>query len=101
MSAWLTLSILGALLGLGLAFAAEALKVPTDPRIGEVEARLPGINCGLCGYPGCNAFATAIVEEEAEKLSLCKPGKESHYQAILDYLKDHPDAKGRFVSVAK
>ncbi len=101
MSAFITLAIMGAVLGLGLAFAAEVLRVESDPRIKDVEGLLPGINCGLCGYPGCNAFAEAIVEEEAERLSLCKPGKDSHYNAILAYLKDHPDAKGNVVRISK
>lgn len=101
MSAFVTLAVMGALLGLGLAFAAEVLRVEADSRIKAVEGLLPGINCGLCGYPGCNAFAEAIVEEEAERLTLCKPGKDSHYNAILAYLKDHPDAKGNVVKITK
>jgi len=101
MAAMLTLAILGGLLGLGLAFAAEYLKVEKDPRIDEVEALLPGVNCGACGYPGCAAFAEGIVEGEVEKLSNCKPGKDTHYNAIIAYLKDHPNPDGSLIKIKK
>lgn len=101
MAAMFTLAILGGLLGLGLAFAADYLKVEMDPRIKEVEDRLPGVNCGACGYPGCAAFAEGIVEGEVEKLSDCKPGKDSHYNAIIAYLKDHPNEDGSIIQVKK
>ena len=101
MEAILTLGLLGGLLGLGLAFASELLKVETDPRIVAVESLLPGINCGACGYPGCQAFAEAILEEEVEHLASCKPGKDQHYNAIIQYLKDHPDKDGRTIKISK
>lgn len=34
-----------------------------DPRIDEVEALLPGANCGGCGYAGCRALAEHIVND--------------------------------------
>ena len=46
------LLVLGLLLGFGLAIAAKILHVKEDERIGEVEKRLPGYNCGSCG--NCN-----------------------------------------------
>lgn len=101
MSAALTLTLMGLILGLGLAFAADFFHVENDVRIEAVEAMLPGINCGLCGYPGCQAFATAIVEGEVEKLSQCKPGKDKHYDPIIAYLKDHPNPDGSLIDVKK
>ncbi len=101
MAATLTLAVMGLLLGLGLAYAAEFFKVEVDERLEEVENRLPGYDCGACGYPGCAAFAEAIVTGEAEKLSLCKPGKDEHYNAILEYLKDHPNKDGSPVDIKK
>jgi len=101
MAATLTLAVMGLLLGLGLAYAAEFFKVEVDERLEEVENRLPGYDCGACGYPGCAAFAEAIVTGEAEKLSLCKPGKDEHYNAILEYLKDHPNKDGSLVDIKK
>jgi len=99
MTAILTLSILGAALGLGLAFAADLLAVEQDPRIEGVEELLPGINCGACGYPGCNAFAEGVVEGEVEHLADCKPSTKKNYNAILQYLKDHPNKDGSVINV--
>ncbi len=59
------LGAMGLLLGLGLAFAAKKLAVEKDPRVERIEALLPGANCGGCGYPGCPAFAEAVVKGEA------------------------------------
>lgn len=101
MAAFITLGILGGLLGLGLAFAADYLKVEADPRIKDVKELLPGYDCGACSFPGCSAFAEGIVEGEVENLSACKPGKDTHYNAILAYLKDHPNSDGSLVKVKK
>lgn len=101
MEAILTLGILGGIFGLGLAFAADILKVEIDVRIETVTNFLPGINCGACGYPGCAGFAEGIVDGDVDKLSDCKPGKDAHYDPILAYLKDHPGPKGEISSVVK
>jgi electron transport complex protein RnfB len=57
----LVLGGIGLLLGLGLALAAKKLAVPKDPRVEKIGEILPGANCGGCGYPGCAAFAEAVV----------------------------------------
>lgn len=68
MESWSSLAIAGgfmALLGIALAavlaFANRKLYVYEDPRIGEVEDRLPKSNCGACGEPGCRSFAEKVV----------------------------------------
>ena len=101
MAAILTLGILGAVLGLGLAIAAEVLRVEPDKRVQEIENLLPGANCGACGYPGCSAFAEAIVEGEVKNLSLCKPANEKTYKEIIQYLREHPDKDGNVIKVEK
>ena len=35
-------------------------------RIREIRKKLPGIDCGGCGAPSCNAFAEDIVQEKAQ-----------------------------------
>src|SRR5690606_35976607 len=35
-----------------------------DPRIDQVEEVLPKSNCGGCGFPGCRAFAEALVKSD-------------------------------------
>lgn len=44
-----------------LVLANRKLFVEEDPRIEDVEDMLPRTNCGACGYPGCRAFAEALV----------------------------------------
>jgi Na+-translocating ferredoxin:NAD+ oxidoreductase RNF subunit RnfB len=62
----------GIMLGLGLFFALvlvlayRFLKVAEDPRTEQVEAMLPGTNCGACGVPGCHAFASTLVAGERQ-----------------------------------
>lgn len=56
---------IGALLATLLALAVRKLSVQEDPRIEQVETLLPSANCGACGYPGCRAFAEAVVAGEA------------------------------------
>jgi Na+-translocating ferredoxin:NAD+ oxidoreductase subunit B len=43
-------------------FVEQKFKVTEDPGIDDVQAILPGVNCGSCGYAGCRAFAEAIVK---------------------------------------
>lgn len=56
---------MGLLFGGGLAFASKIFAIESDPRISQVRDALPGANCGGCGYPGCDAFAEAVVAGEA------------------------------------
>lgn len=43
-------------------FVEQKFKVIEDPKIDEVQAAVPGANCGGCGFAGCRAFAEAIVK---------------------------------------
>lgn len=66
--------ILGAFLAIGLAYASKKFFVAEDHRVGEVEALLPGANCGGCGEAGCHALADAIVRGD-KKPTLCPATK--------------------------
>ncbi len=57
----LVLGILGFIFGAILSYASVKFKVETDPKIEETLKRLPGANCGSCGFAGCSAMAEAIV----------------------------------------
>jgi Na+-translocating ferredoxin:NAD+ oxidoreductase RNF subunit RnfB len=64
--------LLGVLFSVGLVFAARRFHVEEDPRISGAVALLPGINCGACGYTGCQSYAEAVVK--GEKLTFCAVG---------------------------
>ena len=59
--AMLTMVGLGALFALILAIANQRLKVEEDPRVEELAGKLPGLNCGACGFPSCHEFAKTVV----------------------------------------
>ncbi len=61
----LSLSGMGLVFGAGLAFASQKFAVEIDPRVEAINEVLPAANCGGCGYPGCSAFASAVVTGEA------------------------------------
>lgn len=65
-----TLSMGGVALvsGVILYLAAKKFEVFEDPLIGDVEALLPGTNCGGCGQAGCHAFAEKIVATKDSSL---------------------------------
>ncbi len=60
----ITVTGLLAVLGTFLVAAHRWLTVAEDPRINAVEAMLPNTNCGGCGFPGCRAFAEALVNQQ-------------------------------------
>lgn len=72
-AAILSLTILGAVLGVVLGFANRVLKVEGNPIVEELTAMMPGSNCGQCGFPGCSGAAEAIVDGSAP-VTCCPPG---------------------------
>ncbi|MBV6340189.1 RnfABCDGE type electron transport complex subunit B [Candidatus Magnetobacterium casense] len=64
---------IGAIFGLGLAFAAKRFSVQMDPRVEQVRDVLAGAQCGACGYAGCQQYAEAVVANAEVKPSLCAP----------------------------
>ncbi|MCK5674457.1 MAG: RnfABCDGE type electron transport complex subunit B [Spirochaetales bacterium] len=70
---FISVTLIGGVLGIGLAIAARILAVKKDERVSKVEEILPGANCGACGFPGCSGYAEGIVNEEAD-ITLCSPG---------------------------
>ena len=56
---------LGLVFGLVLAAASKVFYVETDPRLDQLNACLPGANCGGCGFAGCGAYAEAVLKGEA------------------------------------
>jgi Na+-translocating ferredoxin:NAD+ oxidoreductase RNF subunit RnfB len=70
----ISLSVIGSFSGFILYLIAQKFQVFEDPRIDEVEAVLPGANCGGCGYPGCRGFAENCVTAETLDVLFCPVG---------------------------
>ena len=75
--------VLGALLGAILSFASKKFAVEVD-----VRALLPGLNCGACGTPGCDAMAQMLVNGEIS-VDRCRPSKPDQKEAINRYLTEN------------
>lgn len=93
LAAILSLTVLGLVLGFGLGFAAKKFAVETDARVAEIEALMPGTNCGQCGYPGCPGAAAAIAAGEAT-VTVCPPGGKALATALAAKLGIDADLSG-------
>ncbi len=84
-AAILSLTILGAVLGLGLGVAARKFAVEGDPLVDEIVALMPGSNCGQCGVAGC-AAAAAMIAEGTAPVTCCPPGGKALAVALAEKL---------------
>ena len=75
----------GLIFGILLVVFTHFFGIEEDKLTKEIRAALPGINCGACGYKGCNDYAEAIAKGEA-KPNLCIPGAEGVSLAIGEIL---------------
>lgn len=74
--AFIVVSSVGLLAGILLAIVSHLFKSNVDERVAEIRECLPGVNCGACGYRGCDDYASAVADGSAEP-NLCIPGAES------------------------
>ena len=73
MTAFIAMAALGAFLALVLAVASRRFAVEVNPLVEQINAVLPGANCGGCGYAGCFNYAEAVALKGADP-TLCAPG---------------------------
>ena len=78
--------VLAIVLAIALYFVAQKFKVVEDPRIDDVEALLPGANCGGCGSAGCRAFAERCVQAENMDGLFCPVGGNATMKAVAERL---------------
>jgi len=55
-----------------LVAASKAMAVNADERERVIRALLPGVNCGACGFAGCDGYAAALMG--GARPNLCIPG---------------------------
>ncbi len=102
----LAISILAAVFGLLLGYAAIRFKVESNPVVDQIDAILPQTQCGQCTYPGCRPYAEAIAAGEAD-INQCPPGGETTILALADLLgreakplnEEHGEHKDKRVAV--
>lgn len=75
----------------GLAFSIilslldKKLKVKENPLTEKILSVLPGLNCGACGFSGCQAYAQAIIKDK-KLFAGCLPGGEKTNQNLSEIL---------------
>ena len=94
-NAVLMMSVLGATLGLLLAVAGKVLYVEPDNRVETIIRMLPGLNCGACGFPGCQGMAEGLVNGEASSPSQCKPSTEAARARITAFMETGEDPQAQ------
>jgi len=80
-----TMLALAVFMGFVLGWANRAFHVEVDPRVEQINEVLPGINCGGCGYVGCNEYAEAVAAGEAPP-DKCTAGGASCAAAVAKIL---------------
>lgn len=78
-------SIIGLVAGVGLSIATIIFHTPVDEKEEAVREVLPGVNCGACGFSGCDGYAKALAAGEAEA-NLCSPGGKEVQSQIAEIL---------------
>jgi electron transport complex protein RnfB len=89
MLAIVLLSLLFAGLGWLLAYTSRHLPLTDNAVSDSINALLPQIQCGQCGYPGCRPYAEAIARDEAD-INQCPPGGEACIAALAELLGREP-----------
>ncbi|PLX33496.1 MAG: electron transporter RnfB [Hyphomicrobiales bacterium] len=92
-SAFVSLAILGFLLGGGLSLAAKLLAVESNPLADELENILPGLQCGQCSFPGCRGAAEALSSGGTD-ITLCPPGGTALVATLAEKLQVTADFSG-------
>ena len=77
----IVIAVIGIVVGTGLVFTEKKFHVEVDPREIAVRAKLPGNNCGACGYAGCDALSAAIADGKA-LVNACPVGGSSVAEEI-------------------
>jgi electron transport complex protein RnfB len=92
-AAILSLTLLGTALGLVLGIAGRFLAVEANANVAELEALLPGTNCGQCGFPGCSGAAAAMADGNTP-VTCCPAGGKSVARALAEKLGVSLDLSG-------
>ena len=73
------------ILGVLLALVSHFFATKENEKVKAVRACLPGVNCGACGFKGCDDYAAAVADGSA-KPNLCVPGAEATARELGEVL---------------
>lgn len=98
LKATLLIAVIGFICGIILTLASKFLKVHEDEKSKRIRDCLPGINCGACGFAGCDGYADALIKNDATKTNLCIPGAVSVTKNISEILGVEPEDIGEQIA---
>jgi len=85
LTAFIAVTAVGLILAVLLALAANFLHVQEDETVQKLREALPGVNCGACGYTGCDEYAKAMAGGGV-KTNLCIPGADATADKLSEIL---------------
>ena len=97
LSTTLVIAAIGVIVAVGLVFTGKKFAVHVDEQEVAVRSKLPGNNCGACGYAGCDALAAAIASGKAP-VNACPVGGAPVAEAIGDIMGSRANAEERKVA---
>lgn len=95
------LCVIGAVSSAILYIISQRFKTIEDPRIELVQEALPAANCGGCGFPGCNGFASAIVKSDTMDGFYCPVGGQTTMDNIARILGRTADVSIKKIAVVR
>ena len=67
--------------GVLLSLISHFFAIEDDPKVKMIRSCLPGINCGACGYKGCDDYAASLAKGSVSP-TLCVPGAKDTAEAL-------------------
>ena len=74
--AFIVVASVALIAGILLTLASHFFHVDEDEKVKKLRECLPGVNCGACGYTGCDDYAAALAKGNV-KTNLCIPGADA------------------------
>lgn len=87
----LTFFVILFIIGIALSLLAKKDATTGNDLEKRVEKALPGVQCAQCGYPGCQAYAQAVIKGEA-KIDKCIPGGPDTVNTLASILNIDPQS---------
>lgn len=88
------LGLTGLFAGVLLSFAGRIFAVAIDEKKEKIRESLPGINCGACGFAGCDGAAEAIAKKEAPP-DICAVGGDTLAATLSELMGSRVEKKDR------
>lgn len=98
--ATIVIGAIGLLIGILLIATESRFHVDVDPTVALVRSKLPGSNCGGCGYAGCDALAEAIAAGKAPT-NACKAGGPSVAEEVSEVMGVDAEAAEKIVAFVR